>query len=228
MYRISKWLTVVPFIALLFCTRAWSAEPSFYSYHELLVPMLDQRLKDALDLDETQAMLLDETLVKYDVELPTLSSFDDLEKDPQDLLTGMAKKLLQADKASKGFFEEGLLPEQSDKLLCVYFYRVGINAFAHPAVAERISLTVKQSEKIRVATKTWREARLKAWSNLEITKQEMDRQGRSLQLFVDLRSTVSIPLAFSALSKTQTVELKKILNALKEGGFTLSLGFPPL
>lgn len=162
------------FMTLVICSRTYAqndAESSaslmrdiaLSSYRQLLLPVEDLHLRTELAISAEQYSVFRDYFNKHRSSFPPFSILVDSEKGVSKFLQLGEKGIREADAPFELFFDEALLPIQSDKLLGMHLIEHGLIGFKHPAMKTRFELSDTQvteienviAENQRLRQETW-------------------------------------------------------------------------
>lgn len=119
------------------------------TYRHLLVPIGELDVRPELEISAEQFSIFQEHFDKHRPSFPPFSILVKTEDGVSKFLEIGAKRMREADTLFQAFFEEVLLPIQSDKLLGMHLIEHGMIGYAHPAFKARLELSEDQVVQIR-------------------------------------------------------------------------------
>ncbi len=182
------------------------------TFRRLLLPLGDSAIRNQLNIGDEQYQAYRNLLETNAFELPPFAGLVNSKKEREQYFKILEAKHSESDKPFADFWDEALLPVQSDALLAVELARSGLRAFGHPAMKYRLDISESQSEQlIQEIENSSEEARL-IWGNLFVLPTKLPEKTQSaVQQALDLRSGKDVRVMAKLLTENQKQKLREVL-----------------
>ncbi len=190
------------------------------TYRQLLVPIGDLHVRAELTITDQQFAIFQEYFRKHRSNFPPFKVLIESDTGVAKFLELAEKRLRVADAPFQDFFEEVLIPNQSDRLLGMHLTEHGLSGYEHPAMTARLELTKEQVSQLRTLVTEEQKRRREKWTSPKFNENEEDLSA------LDLREFNHLPLANEVLTRAQREVLIPILRVTPQRtSQRLSLGF---